>query len=194
MENIMGEKLRRFRQRKGLTLREIALRSGLSEGFVSQVERGLSSPSIISLKKLCEALCITLNELFEDHNHPFNEDAPNYAVTKARDQMYVHIPSSPIVYRLLSAPLRNGTIEVLINEYPLNYKQSLTQHRREEFGYVLEGQLTLRIEQEIFSLCPGDSYQLLSMSPHSYETSEKEGAKVMVVSTHKVLLPVRRSF
>ncbi|MFQ6117647.1 MAG: cupin domain-containing protein, partial [Candidatus Bipolaricaulia bacterium] len=78
-------------------------------------------------------------------------------------------------------------IEILINEFPPNYRHPLTPHEGEEFGYVLEGHLLLKIEEEEYPLEPGDSYHFLALKPHGYETSEKEGAKVLMATTQKFI-------
>ncbi len=179
MEDI-GKKIRAVRQGQGVTLEELSSRCGLSTGFLSQIERGISSLSIVSLNAVCEALGIPLTELFTYTKEPST-------VTKETDQPQIRITNSAISYRYLSGAFPERVIEVLINEFPPNYRHPLAPHEGEEFGYVLEGHLMLRIGEEEYPLSPGDSYHFLATKPHGYETSEKEGARILVATTQKFI-------
>src|SRR5213596_4329429 len=66
----VGERLREIRSRRRLTLREVAERAGLSESFLSQVERGRSSASIASLRRIADALGVSIADLFEPEGLP----------------------------------------------------------------------------------------------------------------------------
>lgn len=179
MEDI-GKKIRTVRQQKGATLEELSARCGLSIGFLSQVERGISSLSIVSLYSICEALEISVPEILAYTKTPST-------VTKEADQPRIRIANSAVSYRYLSGAFPNRVIEVLINELPPNYRHPLAPHGGEEFGYVLEGYLLLRIEEDEYPLGPGDSYHFLATKPHGYETSDEEGAKVLMATTQKFI-------
>ena len=186
--NAVGERIRVIRRRKGWTLENLSANCKLSTGFLSQVERGLSSLSIVSLHAISEALEVPLYELFlKEEDHQLTENAAVSPVTKVADQLRVQIGDYPITYKYLSGEFPNRIAEVLINEFPPNYRHPLATHKGEEFGYVLEGRLILKIVQDEYSLEPGDSYHFLASKPHSYETSEKQGAKVLIVTSQKLL-------
>lgn len=81
----IGNKIRELRTRKGLTLEELASRSELTKGFLSQLERDLTSPSIDSLSDILEALGTNLAEFFqEDKNDQFIFHADDFFVDRAR--------------------------------------------------------------------------------------------------------------
>lgn len=176
-----GRRIRALRRQRGLTLEEVSARCGLSVSFLSQVERGISSPSIVSLSSICEVLGISISEVLSDV-----ERSPS-TVTKAADQPQIRISNSAVSYRYLSGEFPERMIEILINEFPPDYRHPLAPHAGEEFGYVLEGHLILRIEDEEYPLDPGDSYHFLASKPHGYETSEREGAKVLMATTQKFI-------
>ncbi len=178
----LGQRIREFRQRKGWTLEDLSSRCGLSVSFLSQVERGLSSLSIVSLYAICEALGIPVPEILTDSKRPST-------VNKAGSEPTVHIPNSSISYRWLSGGFPGRAIEVLVGEFPPNYRHPLTPHGGEEFGYVLEGHLTLKIGENEYLLGPGDSFHFLATIPHGYETSAEEEAKVLMVTTQKFFEP-----
>src|SRR3954447_17002234 len=66
----VGERLRELRRFRRATLRTVAARSGLSESFLSQVERGRSSASIASLRRIADALGVSMADLFDPDGIP----------------------------------------------------------------------------------------------------------------------------
>jgi len=176
----IGKKIRQVRQQRDLTLEELSTRCGLSVGFLSQVERGISSPSIVSLTAICRALEISVPEVFTQTKQPST-------VTKATDQPQIRIANSAVSYRYLSGAFPNRVIEVLIGEFPPNYRHPLAPHEGEEFGYVLEGHILLRIGEKEYPLGPGDSYHFLATIPHGYETSSEGSAKILWAITQKFI-------
>ncbi len=196
----VGNFLRLLRTHRGWTLRDLSERCTLSVSFLSQVERGLSSLSITSLDAICEALGISLSDLFLNYKN--TEDAVSLSVKpteiiKATERPYIQISSASIKYQFLSGEFPERLFEILIGEIPPNYHYPPVVHGGEEFGYVLEGYLKLKIGQEIYELGPSDSYHFLATTPHGYETDEQGGAKVLWVQTLKYSgLPfsIRRQF
>jgi transcriptional regulator with XRE-family HTH domain len=186
MEDI-GNAIRDLRLKKGWTLQKLASLTGLSVSFLSQAERGLSSLSIVSLHNICEALGVEASALLSSSKVAAARSEFVFPIVPAADQLCIRIASSPVTYRYLSGNFPDRIIEALINEFPPSYRHPLATHTGEEFGYVLEGHLVLRIEEETYPLSPGDSYHFLATRPHGYETSPKEGARVLVASTQKFL-------
>jgi transcriptional regulator with XRE-family HTH domain len=182
----VGRKIRELRRAKEWTLDELSSRSGLSAGFLSQVERGLSSLSIVSLERVCDALGVSLSELLGAEQARPEGDSESCKVVAASRQWIVRIPDSAISYRHLTARLPRCPFEVLINEFPKDYYHPSTQHRGEEFGYVLEGTLSLVAGEETHHLDAGDCYYLSPMESHTYSTGG-EPARVLVISTEKFL-------
>jgi len=177
----IGRRIRELRQRRGWTLEELSSRSGLSVSFLSQVERGLSSLSISSLQAICEALGIPLTYFF-------TAPTGNSLVLKAgRPRSRIKIEDSNVTYNVLSGPMPDRMLEALIAEFPPNYEHPLITHPGEEFGYVLEGKIALRIEDEEFELGPGDSFHIFSSQPHTIRNLSSKPAKILWVLTQKLL-------
>ena len=182
----VGRKIRELRRAREWTLDELSSRSGLSAGFLSQVERGLSSLSIVSLERVCDALGISMSKLMgAEPTGPEAAGEPCEVVAASR-QWIVRIPDSAISYRHLTARLPQCPFEVLINEFPRDYHHPSTQHRGVEFGYVLEGTLSLVAGDATHHLSAGDCYFLGPMESHTYRTGS-DPARVLVVSTEKFL-------
>ncbi|HAF70724.1 MAG: Cupin 2 conserved barrel domain protein [Acetothermia bacterium 64_32] len=177
----IGRRVREFRQRKGWTLEELSARCGLSVSFLSQVERGLSSLSISSLQAICQALGIPIT-------HFFAPPSGNSLVLKAGSpRTRIRIEDSQVTYSLLSGPMPERLLEAFIAEFPVGYKHPLVTHPGEEFGYLLEGEVVLRVEEEEFRLQPGDSFHILSTQPHTIYNVGDKPAKLLWVMTHKLL-------
>lgn len=178
----VGQGVRVLRQRKGWTLEELSSRCGLSISFLSQVERGLSSLSIPSLHSICEALKVPIT-------HFLATTMVNGALVVRAGEPHnrVRIGDSEVTYDLLSSSIPCRVLEALIAEYPPRYKPPLLTHEGEEFGYVLEGEVTLQVEENRETLTSGDSFHILSSQPHTVQNPSDKPARILWVLTMKLL-------
>jgi quercetin dioxygenase-like cupin family protein/DNA-binding Xre family transcriptional regulator len=182
----VGWRIRDLRRKRGLGLRGLSEQCGLSVGFLSQIERGLSSFSIPSLRAICGALDVSLAEMLVMSNGPgkaFLADPRPAAITRGDNRSFVSLSDVSTKYRFLSAPFPGRRFEVFIGEMAAGSEHDLHQHEGEEFGYVLGGELDLTIGEEHHHLGSGDSYHLLATTPHACAACEKEGATVLWVQT-----------
>ncbi len=179
----LGAKIRAARKRRGWTLEALAAKSGLSTGFLSQVERDLTTLSIVSLSAICRALALPIASLFSS-NRPIGD--PPSTVTRADQQLHIRIGTAPISYQYLSAQLPDAPIEeLLIAEFPPGSDQRHSSHAGEELGYVLRGSLRLCVNNDHHELRCGDSYRVAPSQPHSYHTSPSEEAAVLMAVTER---------
>ncbi len=187
-ENLMdaiGARIRAVRKKKGWTLDALASKSGLSTGFLSQVERDLTTLSIVSLSAICHAVNVPIESLFSS-SRPIG-GIPS-AVTRADQQLHIQIGGSPITYRYLSGQLPDVPIEeLLIAEFPPHCDQQHSSHEGQEFGYVLRGSLLLHMQDAQYELKTGDSYRVPALQPHGYRTSASEGANVLMAVTQQFI-------
>lgn len=184
----LGNRIRTLRRGKGLTLRDLSQQCNLSVSFLSQIERGLSSFSIPSLRAICQALNVSLPDLLVLSDGPgmaFLADPRPPEITKGDNQSHINLSDTSVKYRFLSGGFPGRQFEVLIGEMSPGYHNPSMLHEGEEFGYVLEGGVRLTIGEELYALGPGDSYHLVVSSPHGCETSDEGGAKVLWVRTTK---------
>jgi transcriptional regulator with XRE-family HTH domain len=180
MEDI-GRRVRALRQQREWTLEELSSRCGLSVSFLSQVERGISSLSISSLRAICTALRVPVTYFFA---------APtgNSLILRAGEpRSRIRIEDSQVTYNLLSGPIPDRVLEALIAEFPPHYAHPLITHEGEEFGYVLEGELVLQVEDEEFTLAPGDSFHIFSSQHHTIRNDSEQLGKILWVLTLKLL-------
>lgn len=179
----IGPRIRDARTAKGWTLETLASESGLSASFLSQVERGLSTLSIVSLASICRALDLPIESLFVSSG-PLHQRPP--LVTKSDQQLQIQIGRSPVAYRYLTGQLPDAPIEeLLIAEFPADCLQEASRHRGEELGYVLEGVLTIEVDGQPYDLSVGDSYRIEASRPHSYRTGAARGARVLMAVTER---------
>jgi len=189
--NGLGSRLREARGNRGWTLERLSEECGLSASFLSQVERGLSTLSIVSLSAICSALDLPMETLFSS-SAPL--DGSTARVTSADRQLLIQIGDSPVSYRYLTAQLPEAPIqELLIAEFPAACEQRDSTHEGEELGYVLEGALDLHVGGEEYHLSVGDSYRIQASEPHDYRTSKGLGAKVLMAVTQRFIAGPRQS-
>lgn len=174
-----------MRKEKGWTLDALASRSGLSTGFLSQVERDLTTLSIVSLSAICRALDVPIESMFSSSS-PIGK-SPS-VVTAANQQLHIQIGGSPITYRYLSGQLPDAPVqELLIAEFPPKCRQLHSSHEGQELGYVLSGSLELHVQGAKHKLTVGDSYCIPASQPHGYFTRDSEGAHVLMAVTQRFI-------
>ena len=171
----IGEKIKELRVRSGLTQEELADRAELSKGFISQLERDNTSPSITTLLDILQCLGTTAGEFF-------NED-PEEQIVFGRDDYFVKEDSElkntiqwiiPNAQKNMMEPI-HLTLDAGGSTYPDN------PHEGEEFGYVLSGSINIHIGNKIYKAKKGESFYFTPDKKH-YLTSGS-GASVIWVST-----------
>ncbi|MGG0509103.1 XRE family transcriptional regulator [Priestia megaterium] len=174
----IGEKLKETRKQRRLTIADLAEKTGLSNGYLSNVERNLNSPTIESLRKIVDALSISLVELFQEDKEGTGVVRKNERITivKSKDNM--------ITYELLS-PSRNKSMEAML----LTLKPGADSgdhphtHNGEDFGFIIKGKLLYEIGGESYLLGEGDSIYFDSTTPHYYKNvGDTECISVWVVT------------
>lgn len=157
----LGGRIRSLRAEQGLTLQAVADRTGLSSSMVSMVERGRTSPSIGTLVAIASALGVHMADLFE-----LDVDGPRDVVQRGTDHQVVETANG-VLRRLVQVDPRRG-LELVVNEYAPGTASAVqvTHHGGYEYGYVLEGILTVELQNSEYHLEPGDSIAFESTRPH----------------------------
>ncbi len=171
----IGFKIKELRIQKALTLEELASRSELTKGFLSQLERNLTSPSISTLTDILEALCSNLSDFFK-------EDKPEQIVFKSSD-FYVDEREDSTVTWIVPNTQKNDMEPILI-EIPQNGKSfEMAPHGGEEFGMVIDGCVTLVVDDACHTVKKGETFYLDGSKYHYLKNDKKTTAKVIWVST-----------
>lgn len=173
----IGEKIRRLRVKNSLTQEELAERCELTKGFISQVERDLTSPSIATLVDILEGLGTNLRDFFndvEDEKVVFSKD--DAFVTENQEYKYTLQWVVPNAQKNLMEPIlieiqQGGSSK---EDYP---------HEGEEFGYVISGIINIHIGNDKFKVRKGESFYFKANANHYISNEGKSVARVIWVST-----------
>jgi transcriptional regulator with XRE-family HTH domain len=170
----VGERLRQIRRLRRATLRTVAERSGLSESFLSQVERGRSNASVASLRRIADALRVSVSDLFEPNGPP----QPRVLRRDDRPALSFGIFGRKLL--LTPRPLHN--LEVFVGELDPGGSTGAEPYSHgdsEELFVVLNGTVQLELGGELHELEPGDSIDYRSSTPHRISNIGTELAEVM---------------
>lgn len=173
----IGGKIKRIRVQLGLTQEELAARTELSKGFISQLERDLTSPSIATLMDILEALGTNVSDFF-------NEKAEEKIAFGIQDMFEKADTDNGRVIRWLVPNAQKNKLEPILVTLSENGKSDEDDpHMGEEFGYVLSGQIMLVVGTKRNKLRKGDSFYFTPSSAHYIYNIGKTEAKVLWVST-----------
>jgi len=169
----VGSRLRRERERRGISLRELARRVGVSPSLVSQIELDRVNPSVSTLYALVTELGMTMGDVFGDNAQP----APRVVRDRPGSHGLVTDPETRRVINLASGvhwerltPDSDRDVEFLYVVYPVGAEScaedALVTHGGREYGYVTSGTLGVRVGFDEYELGPGASIAFNSSSPH----------------------------
>ena len=152
----LGADLRALRKARGLTLVDLAEMLGRSVGWLSQVERDLSEPSISDLRQIAEALGVPMSLLFGHASAPAEEQG---YVVRAGARRPMGSGEEGLIEELLSPDLTDD-FEVIHSTFrPRSKMQTPAQRPTQEVGYIISGRLELEIAGRQFTVGPGDSFR-----------------------------------
>lgn len=180
MDVAVGKRIRDLRQTRAMSLEAVAARTELSIGFLSQIERGLSSPSLRVLATLADVLGVGIAGLFgasEDAG-----SAGDAVVTRERQRAKLNLWRSGISKQLLSPAGSEGRLNLfLVHMEPGGSTgDELYTHDGEEAGLVIEGEMKLTVDAESWTLKQGDSFRFASRRPHRFSNPSPD-AKALVL-------------
>ncbi|KAB1070282.1 cupin domain-containing protein [Methylobacterium planeticum] len=162
----VGQRLRALRLARGLSLEKVAASTGVSIGFLSQVERGLSSPSLRMLALLADTLQTGLAGLFGGET----QGPDDAIVTREQDRPNLWLWRAGITKQLLTPSGTAGGLSLFrtVLEPRASTGDDPFSHDGEEAGLVLEGDLVLTVESRTLRLVAGDSFRFASRRPHHF--------------------------
>lgn len=176
----IGSKIKKLRAEKNLTLKELNQLTNLSVGFLSQLERGLTTVAIDSLDNISKALGVDINYFFTMTKEQTN------VVQKSYEREVVLMDKDNFIQFYLSHNLSGkAMLPRLIEVYPKKEHEIVLSytHEGEEFMYILEGILTYYYDGERYELYPNDSVHIRSTSSHNWENNTNKIVKLLMVST-----------
>ena len=165
----IGEQLRIRRHARGLSLRELADRMGVSASLISQIERGLANPSVSTLYAMVAELDVSLDELLFNEKRSSEPLASGAGpIQRATERHRIRLASGVLWERLTT--VSEPGVEFLYVMYEVGGASSpadqYQRHGGHEWGYVLSGSLEVTIGFRQYLLEPGDAVSLDSTTPH----------------------------
>lgn len=171
----IGAKIKRLRLTNGLTLEELANRSELTKGFLSQLERDLTSPSVATLENVLEALGTNLKEFFSEE-----EDEQ---IVFGKNDFFINEQDDYKISYIIPNAQKNEMEPILIELKKDKKSMEMDPHDGEEFGYIVQGKVTLVNGDDTFELKKGETFYLKGNLPHHLENHHDTVAKIVWVST-----------
>lgn len=155
----IGDKVKSARKAKKLTLKQLAEKTKLSIGYLSNLERGLCSPTLDNLQSVCGAMGVSLINLLS------GESEPRIIIRSSEREVLLDTPEN---IRYESINYGDGRLGGLyITMQPQCTHQTTWAHDYDEIGLVLSGSMQIRVDDQIFHLEAGDSFYVKANTKHS---------------------------
>jgi transcriptional regulator with XRE-family HTH domain len=172
-ETLVGERLRLLRHERGLSIRALAEKCGISVNTLSLIENNRTSPSVHTLNLLGGGLGVPLATIFEEENH-------------GQELVYQQDGQREVLY------FPHGTVENLgkglppLGAEPMlvtleNNQEEEASHDGREFIYCLEGKASCTIAGQEYPLLPGDSLLFDASTPHRWANSQSRPSRLLVL-------------
>lgn len=171
----IGKKIKQLRIQKDLTLEELASRCELTKGFLSQMERDLTSPSIATLNDILEALGSSLSDFFKDETQD--------KVVFHRQDFFVDEKEGYTINWIVPNSQKNEMEPILIELNAGSRSFEVNPHGGQEFGYVVEGSVKLINGESSFTVKKGETFYMNGREFHYLKNEKKSKARVIWIST-----------
>ena len=181
----IGKKLRELRKQNDLTLEDLASRSELTKGFLSQVERNLTAPSIATLADILEALGSNLSEFFhEEEEKQIVFGADDFFSLK--EWNYLHNEDTDLkntIEWIIPNAQKNQMEPILMTLYPHKKSHVQTSYTGEEFGYVLKGNITIVRGGKKYKVKAHETFYMDGAKSHYLYNHGNSPAKILWITT-----------
>jgi transcriptional regulator with XRE-family HTH domain len=179
MEDI-GERIRKIREEKGLSLEELSRLTGFDVQFLSNLEKNMAQPQLGTVIKLSKALDSAFGRLVSGVGDKL------YSITRKNERRTVSRSTSQksqkqvYVYKSLAPDVKGRHMEALLVQLEEDPEKEVSVHEGEEFIFVLDGVVEMGIGEDNFELEPGDSVYYLSTTPH-HIAAKRDKATILAV-------------
>jgi quercetin dioxygenase-like cupin family protein/DNA-binding transcriptional regulator YiaG len=176
----VGKKIRSLREKKALSIDDLSKMTGYDVNFLLKIEQNEIQPQLGTVMKLSKALDSAFSRLVSGVGHKL------YAITRKNEQRTISRSTTQkgsrqaYVYKSLAPEVKGRHMEALIVQLETDPGGERSIHQGEEFIYVLDGIVALKIGGDEFELEPGDSAYYLSTTPHTISAS-REKATILAV-------------
>ena len=176
IEEQIGAKIRNLRNQNGLTQEELADRTELTKGFISQMERGLTAPSVSTLLDIVECLGTNLSDFFHEENE--------LQIVYPKEDYFEKEDEHKNSITWLSATAQSRSMEpILVQLQPGQSMPEDKPHEGEEFGYVLDGEIRLHYGEDVYTVRKGDSFIFPANRKHKISSACKKVSSILWISS-----------
>jgi len=182
----IGDEIRRVRLSRKLSLRSVASAIGVSASLLSQVETGKTQPSVSTLYTLVNHLGISLDGLMKGRVQGQNSDDisgyedGHHGIVQRRSENPTIEMENGVVWERLADGGKDDADPLMVTYEPgssSSVEAKMMRHDAIEYGVIIEGTLTLRIESDVHELYPGDSFSFDANRLHMYENNSAKAAR-----------------
>ncbi|WP_129599666.1 helix-turn-helix domain-containing protein [Anaerophilus nitritogenes] len=173
----IGSKIKSLRILNGLTQEELAIRTDLTKGFISQIERDLTSPSIATLMDILEALGTDIRKFFSESKEPKVVYRKDEIVSSENEKL------GNTIDWLISNAQKNSMEPILMTLKYGGTSNIEKPHQGEEFGYVLSGSVYVCLGENQYKVNKGESFYFKSDQEHYLKNNSKRNAIILWVSS-----------
>ncbi|WP_417310485.1 helix-turn-helix domain-containing protein [Devosia sp.] len=157
----LGDRLRARRKAIGKTMQQVADEAGLTIGFISQIERSISTPSLASLYNVAKALDASVDMFVSQapaRTHP--------VATHAGKRPTFKVDGTSRYYEFLERGFADAKLNACLSHVPPGHASEVMRHEGEEFVYLVSGAMLYEIDGETYELTAGDTLHFDSRKPH----------------------------
>nr|WP_163502759.1 cupin domain-containing protein [Halomonas socia] len=178
MSDDVGGRLRALRTLRGISQRELAKRCGVTHSSLSLIEQGKVSPSVSSLKKILDAIPISVGDFFTMDLE--SRDQVFYSADELTD-----MGSGEVIFKLVGANRASRALSFMIETYPggSDTGREMIAHQGEEAGVVLEGEIEITVGGESRVLGAGEAYYFDTNVPHRFRNPGSVACKLVSCCT-----------
>ncbi len=172
----IGRRIKKVREGKHMTLKNVEAKAGISATHVSEIERGKTSPTIGALIRIAEALGKDPAYFIE------SEELPDVSFIALEDRKEIELERAPGKMEMLTNSIPSGKINAKLISLAPNESGNIIMHSHncDEAAEVLQGNISFKVEGETYELCPGDSIYIVANQEHGYANlSTEESAKMI---------------
>lgn len=176
----LGPVIRKRRKQMGMTLQALSDGSGVSVGYLSQVERDNATPTLGTLAQIADALEVGLNYFIA-------AASPADGLTRAAERPRFALANSSVTYEALTADFAGSEMSSYVLHIPPGYVSETVSHEGEEIIYILDGEIEQTLAGQTFRMGPGDSLHYNGATPHGWSNPTDQPARILWSGTLRVL-------
>lgn len=176
----LGAAIRKRRKQMQMTLQGLSGKSGVSVGYLSQVERDNATPSLGTLAQIADALEVALEYFIATPK-------PSAGLTRAGQRAQFSLANSSLTYESLAADFPGSELSSYVLHVPPGYASETVSHEGEEMIYVLEGEIEQTLDGQVFRMTAGDCLHYSGQTPHAWTNPGSTAARILWTGTLTVL-------